>query len=92
MCNDIKKLWEQQNKKEYDRFPHKYSRDYGKRQTPRRFANGLQELIDNNASNNELCDYIDAEFLYGAWAEEVKSMNPNFLKDIRGIIISMYKE
>ena len=80
--------------------------DYSKKQTPKdlfeRFpekcgrvledlVKDLRKLIDKKASNDELSDFIDREFLFGSWGCESKKLPSKMLNDIRGFIINMYK-
>jgi hypothetical protein len=73
------------------KFPMKYSRDGGNRITVGDFVSGLRKLINDKANDEKLCDYIDEEFLYGAWGYFTKEIPPLMLADIRGIMVGMYK-
>jgi hypothetical protein len=67
----------------------KYGRDHSGKITVQKICQGLRDLIDKGASSDELCDYIDDEFIQGAYGHE--SISYYFLKDFRGLLIEMYK-
>jgi len=67
----------------------KYGADHLKKMSIKTFCNRLKARIDKKCSIDELCDFIDDEFIYGAWAEF--QFPDVFLKNIRGIFIEMYK-
>ena len=76
-------------------FPEKYSRDGHGRVTVGDITKGMADLIDNDVPNKELSNYIDKEFLWGAWKHLVEKLGPEgnlFLKDIRGFIRAAYLE
>jgi len=67
----------------------KYGKDHSEKITVDKICQGLRKLIDKGASNDKLCDYIDNKFIDGAWG--YYSFPYDFLKDIRGLLIEMYK-
>jgi len=47
----------------------------------------LTELIRKDATEDALADFIDEQFLFGAWSE-VSNVAPRlFLKNVRGLIV-----
>lgn len=81
------------NLKYFKKFPRKYSVDGGIKMQKKISAivKELRELIDKQATRDELSDYIDREFIFGAWGEYSKDIPPKMLGDIRGLIIDMYR-
>ncbi len=77
-----------------------YSKDHRAGPTLADFARGLQKLVEQKASSEVLCDYIDGKLLVGAWGfltEKIESPFPDgpfyghgkgFLRDIRGALIA----
>lgn len=75
-----------------EKYPVKYGRDHGIKNTITNLVNNIRNMIDDNASDDELCDYIDERFLYGAWGSVMKEIDdPLFEKDIRGLIVGMWR-
>ena len=68
----------------------KYSKDGPERMSIKNFCDRLKIKIGRGDTSDELCDFIDDEFIYGAYAEY--EFNSDFLRDIRAIFIEMYDD
>jgi len=94
VCNVIQKLRQlskaEQARKEYKL---KYAKDSLDEKTVGEIVDELRAMIDANSSNDELCDYLDEEFFYGAWEYVTKDIKDTlFFRDLRGLIIAMYRK
>ena len=76
----------------HKRFPVKYSRDGDNVKQLGEIVKELRNLIDNEADSDRLADYIDEEFLFGAWGHICKDLDYTFLADLRGLIVAMYRD
>jgi len=77
--------------KDSKKFPVKYGRDHHERITTGQMVEGLIKTM-KTGNSEEANDYIDEEFLFGAWGEESKRIDPLMLRDIRGMFHEMYKQ
>lgn len=90
----------------YDPCPHcgedlsaytiKRGRDYGEPLTIGDLISGMADRIDQALADCDddmaaVADFLDKEFLYGAWSHLV-GKDPLFGKDLRGALIAAYKE
>ena len=69
-----------------------HGRDHGTRFTLEDLVALLIEAAAKNADDDELCDLLDREFLFGAWRSELESRVPELIRDLRGVIISLAKK
>lgn len=68
----------------------RYARDLDGSRTLGELVEGLHSMIERGASNEDLVEYLDREFLYGAWKHVVESLPWDgglFLADVRGLVI-----
>lgn len=73
----------------------KYSKDAGPKLAIGDFVERLGLLIVAGADDDQLGNYIDHEFLWGAWKDVLEgNMKPNllFAADIRGTIVDAYRQ
>jgi len=73
-------------------YPTKYARDSLAKKTLGEMVDGVKSLIDSGASDDQLADYLDKEFIMGAWGDVCKTLPELFLRDIRGFIVAMYRK
>lgn len=74
------------------KYPHKHYADCGDRLILGDFVEELADRIDRGEESKQLCTFLDKEFLFGAWAQELQDRSPVLLKNLRGLIISAYEE
>jgi len=68
--------------------PQKYARDCLASITIGELVGGLAALDDSGATDDELCDYLDQEFLWGCWGSVAEDADRLFLADVRGLIVA----
>jgi hypothetical protein len=68
----------------------RFGRDFGPSHTLGDFIEGMGDLIDSDASTDKVVDFIDKEFLFGAWGHRV-GMDILFMCDLRGALVAAYK-
>lgn len=86
------------------KYPMKYGRDTSSRLTVNEIIKGLARLVLDDKEDSEIADYIDQEFLYGAWGFltdrietysegnlELGTYHPMFTADIRGLVLAAFK-
>ena len=49
----------------------------------------LVNAARSGATSEELCDLLDKEFLFGAWAHVLEHQQPDLIRDLRGLIIGL---
>ncbi len=72
------------------RFPVKYAQDCLQQRTIAEVAEEYILLRDSGCTPEESMDYIDQEFLFGAWGGYSQELPNNFLRGIRGFIHHVY--
>jgi len=70
--------------------PAKYAKDHGDGVTLGDVVGRIADAYDR-AGTLAACDVIDVEFLGGCWHNELNDREPPLLRDLRGIILAMYK-
>lgn len=67
----------------------KYARDGGQSMTLGDLAQKIVTTARNGADDDEMVKLIDEEFLFGAWRGQTEDREPDFLRDLRGLIINL---
>lgn len=67
----------------------KYSRDGSQRMTLGHLANKIVKAARDGADDDVLCELINEEFLFGSWRSQTEAREPDFLRDLRGLIINL---
>ena len=71
-------------------YPQKYGADHGLRIMLGCMADNMVKAA-NTLDDKELCLFIDQEFLFGAWRNEMESRDPDMLRNLRGLIINLLR-
>lgn len=72
-----------------EKYPQKYFGDCGERMTLGELEGIFVAAARDEASDKELCKLIDQEFLFGCWRDQMEPRDPDFLRNLRGLIINL---
>jgi len=73
--------------------PIKYGRDHGEAMTMGDLVDKLIEAAgEEGVTNDELCDFLDRQFLFGSWRNELEMRDPTMIRDLRGVIVLLMRK
>lgn len=70
----------------------KYGRDHSERMLLGDMVSKFIMAAGLGANDAEMTKLIDQEFLFGSWRNETEAREPEFLRDLRGMIITLARK
>ena len=70
-------------------WPVKYAKDCLEKKNLGEIVDGFAFLLEQKASEETLLNYLDREFIHGAWGAHLETIPRLFLNDVRGFIIAL---
>jgi hypothetical protein len=73
-------------------YPIIYGKDHGEYMT---CGMMVEKLIDgareDGVTDEEVAEFLDRQFLFGCWANELEMRSPDLIRDLRGFIVTLLR-